>query len=76
VKLGDRNRPASRTVDTLPGWLQTLTRVNPVSLVVSALRDLMNDGAFTVQVVWALVGCATVAAIFVSLSVRSFSKRF
>jgi ABC-2 type transport system permease protein len=62
-------------VDTLPGWLKTLTRVNPVSLVVSALRDLMNDGAFTVQVVWALLGCATVAAIFISLSVRSYAKR-
>ena len=62
-------------VDTLPGWLQTLTSVNPVSHVVSALRDLMNDGAFTAQVGWALLGCATVAAIFIPLAVRSYSKR-
>ena len=62
-------------VDTLPGWLQAVTRVNPVSHVVSALRDLVNDGAVTAQVGWALLGCATVAAIFIPLAVRSYSKR-
>jgi len=62
-------------VSTLPGWLQTVTRVNPVSHVVSALRDLMNDGAITAQVGWALLGCATVAAIFIPLAVRSYSKQ-
>jgi ABC-2 type transport system permease protein len=62
-------------VDTLPGWLQTVTRVNPVSHVVSAMRDLMNDGAFTAQVGWALLGCASVATIFIPLAVRSYSRR-
>jgi ABC-2 type transport system permease protein len=62
-------------VSTLPGWLQTLTSVNPVSHVVSALRDLMNNGAFTNEVVWALLGCAAIAAIFIPLSVRSYTKR-
>ena len=62
-------------VSTLPGWLQTVTRVNPVSHVVSALRDLMNHGAFTAQAGWALLGCATVAAIFIPLAVRSYSRR-
>ena len=62
-------------VDTLPGWLQTVTRVNPVSHVVSALRDLMNHGTVTAQVAWALLGCAAVAAIFVPLAVRSYSKQ-
>ena len=62
-------------VKTLPGWLQTLTSVNPVSHVVSALRDLMNDGTFTTQVGWALLGCATVAAIFIPLALRSYSRR-
>ncbi len=62
-------------VDSLPGWLQAVTRVNPVSHVVSALRDLMNDGALTAQVGWALLGCATVAAIFIPLAVRSYSRQ-
>jgi ABC-2 type transport system permease protein len=62
-------------IDSLPGWLQAVTRVNPVSHVVSALRDLMNGGALTAQVGWALLGCVTVAAIFIPLAVRSYSKR-
>jgi ABC-2 type transport system permease protein len=35
----------------------------------------MNDGALTTQVGWALLGCATVAAIFIPLAVRSYSRR-
>jgi ABC-2 type transport system permease protein len=62
-------------VDSLPGWLQGVTRVNPVSHVVSALRDLMNRGALTAQVGWALLGCAAVAAIFIPLAVLSYSRR-
>jgi ABC-2 type transport system permease protein len=62
-------------VSTLPGWLQTVTRVNPISHVVSALRDLMNNGALTAQVGWALLGCATVAAIFIPLALHSYSRR-
>lgn len=57
------------------GAAGTLASVNPVSHVVSALRDLMNDGTFTAQVGWALLGCATVAEIFIPLAVRSYSKR-
>ena len=62
-------------VGSLPGWLQVVTRVNPVSHVVSALRDLMNDGALTAQVGWALLGCAAVAAVFIPLAVRSYSRQ-
>ena len=62
-------------VSTLPGWLQTVTRINPVSHVVSAMRDLMNHGAVTAQVGWALLGSAAVAAIFIPLAVRSYSRR-
>ena len=51
-----------------------MTHVNPVSHVVSALRELMNHGSLTVQVGWALLGCATVAAIFIPLAVRSYSR--
>jgi ABC-2 type transport system permease protein len=62
-------------VNTLPGWLRTVTSVNPVSYVVSAMRDLMNNGTLTNQVGWALLGCATVAAIFIPLALRSYSRR-
>lgn len=60
--------------DTLPGWLRAFVHVNPVSHIVSGVRDLMNDGAVTAQVGWAVLGCAVVAAIFLPLSVRSYAR--
>ncbi|MCW2760578.1 MAG: hypothetical protein JWR85_779 [Marmoricola sp.] len=61
--------------DTMPGWLEAFTKVNPVSHIVSAIRSLANDGQVTGEVGWALLGCAIVIAIFAPLSVRSFSRK-
>lgn len=60
---------------TLPGWLLGFVHVNPVSHVVSAVRDLVNDGALTGEVGWALLGCLAVVAVFAPLALRSFSRR-
>jgi ABC-2 type transport system permease protein len=62
-------------VDSLPDWLKTLVGLNPVSHVVTALRDLLNNGAVTPAVGYALLGCVVVVAIFVPLTVRSYSKK-
>jgi len=62
-------------VDTLPDWLQTVVRLNPISLVITALRDLLNDAAVTAQVGYALLGCAIVVAVFLPLTVRSYSRK-
>jgi ABC-2 type transport system permease protein len=61
--------------ETLPGWLQAFVKINPVSHVVSAVRDLFNDGAVTAEVGWAVVGCVVVVAIFAPLAVRSYSRK-
>jgi ABC-2 type transport system permease protein len=61
--------------DTLPGWLQTFAEINPVSHVISAIRDLANNGQITADTGWALLGCAVVVAIFAPLSVRSFTRK-
>jgi ABC-2 type transport system permease protein len=61
--------------ETMPDWLQTFVNVNPVSQVVTACRDLINDGAFTAHVGWALLGCGVVVAIFAPLAVRSYSRK-
>ncbi|GAA0985117.1 ABC transporter permease [Acrocarpospora macrocephala] len=61
--------------ETLPGWLEAFVKVNPVSHVVSAVRDLLNDGAVTVEVGWAVIGCVIVVLIFAPLAVRSYSRK-
>ncbi len=61
--------------ETLPGWLESFVNVNPVSHVVTACRDLINDGQVTAEVGWALLGCAAVVAIFAPLAVRSYARK-
>lgn len=60
--------------NTMPKWLETFANLNPVSHVISAIRDLANNGQVTGEVGWALLGCAAVVAIFAPLSVRSFNR--
>jgi ABC-2 type transport system permease protein len=60
---------------TMPGWLQDFVKVNPVAHIVTATRDLMNDGQVTMNVLWALVGCLIVVVIFLPLAVRSYSRK-
>jgi ABC-2 type transport system permease protein len=60
--------------DTMPSWLQTFADANPVSHVISALRDLANNGEVTAQLGWAALGLAIVVAIFAPLSVKSFTR--
>src|SRR6476620_10142812 len=61
--------------ESLPSWLEAFVNINPVSLVISAVRDLMNDGQVTANVGWALLGCGIIVAIFLPLSVRSYKKK-
>lgn len=61
-------------VDTLPGWLAAFVKINPISHVVSAVRDLANEGTVTAEVGWALIGCVLVIAVFAPLSVRSYQR--
>lgn len=61
--------------DTLPGWLEAFVNVNPVSHVVTAVRDLANDGQVTAEVGWAVVACIAVIAVFAPLSVRAYRKK-
>ena len=62
-------------VDTLPGWLAAFVRINPVSHVVTAIRDLANTGTVTIEVTWSLLGCAVLVAIFAPLAVRRYRRR-
>jgi ABC-2 type transport system permease protein len=60
---------------TMPAWLRAFADVNPVSHVISAIRDLANNGQVTADAAWALLGCGVVVAIFAPLSVRTFTQK-
>jgi ABC-2 type transport system permease protein len=61
--------------DTMPGWMQAFVNVNPVSHLVTAVRDLVNDGHVGMPLVWSLVGAAAVVAIFAPLTVRTYMRK-
>jgi ABC-2 type transport system permease protein len=61
-------------VQTLPSGLAAFVKINPVSHLVSATRDLANHGAITGQVGWTLVASLAVILVFAPLSVRSYRR--
>jgi ABC-2 type transport system permease protein len=62
-------------VTSLPGWLATFVKINPVSHLVSATRGLANQGVITGEAGWTLLASLAVIAIFAPLSVRSYRRR-
>jgi ABC-2 type transport system permease protein len=61
-------------VRTLPSGLATFVKINPVSHLVSATRDLANNGTVSGEVGWTLLAGLVVIAIFAPLSVRSYRR--
>jgi ABC-2 type transport system permease protein len=48
---------------TMPGWLRAFVEVNPVSLMTTAIRGLMNGGAALGDVALALVAPLALTAL-------------
>ncbi|KJL30812.1 ABC transporter permease [Microbacterium azadirachtae] len=62
-------------VNTMPGWLQWFVNVNPVSHLVTAVRDLANLGTFGVDAWVSLLGAAVIVAVFAPLTVRAYMRK-
>ncbi|ROS74303.1 ABC transporter permease [Cellulomonas sp. PhB143] len=61
--------------DTMPDWLQGFVNVNPVSHIVTAVRELTTYGTVGSDLVWSLVGAAAVVAVFAPLTVRAYMRK-
>jgi ABC-2 type transport system permease protein len=61
-------------VRTLPSALADFVKVNPVSHLVSASRDLANLGVISGEVGWTLLAGLVVIVIFAPLSVYSYKR--
>ncbi|MDV7132568.1 ABC transporter permease [Williamsia muralis] len=60
--------------ETMPGWMQAFVKVNPISHLVSAVRELTNNGHIGMHVVWSLVGAAIIIVIMAPLTVKSYMR--
>ncbi|CAM4479562.1 ABC-2 type transport system permease protein [Paenibacillus endophyticus] len=62
-------------VDTMPNWLQWFVNINPVSHLVTAVRDLANTGHVGWDLGISLIGAAVIVAIFAPITVRAYMRR-
>jgi ABC-2 type transport system permease protein len=62
-------------VNTMPEWLQWFVNINPVSHLVTAVRDLANNGTFGSDAWVALLGAAVIVAVFAPRTVRAYMRK-
>lgn len=62
-------------VDTMPNWLQWFVKINPVSHLITAVRNLTNSGTVGSDLVISLIGAAIIVAIFAPLTVKAYMRR-
>jgi ABC-2 type transport system permease protein len=61
---------------TMPGWLQAVVNINPLSHVADATRDLMNNtGGAGGPVTWSLVAIAAITLVFAPITLHLYGKR-
>ncbi|MFS0782173.1 ABC transporter permease [Bacillus sp. 1P06AnD] len=61
--------------DTMPDWMQWLVKINPISHLVTAVRNLVNAGIVGSDLVFSLIGAMVIVAIFAPVTVRAYMRR-
>ncbi|KQL41526.1 GntR family transcriptional regulator [Bacillus sp. FJAT-25509] len=62
-------------VDTMPNWLQWFVKINPISHLITAVRNLTNAGTAGSDLIISLIGAAVIVAIFAPLTVKAYMRR-
>ncbi|BBU41386.1 hypothetical protein APP_36780 [Aeribacillus pallidus] len=62
-------------VKTMPDWLQWFAKINPVSHIITAVRDLINAGTIGSDFAVSLIGATAIVAIFAPITVRVYMRR-
>ena len=61
---------------TMPSWLQAFVKVNPISHVADATRDLMNNtGGAGGAVAWSLIVIAAITLVFAPITLHLYNKQ-
>jgi ABC-2 type transport system permease protein len=69
-------------IESMPGWMQPFAANQPISVIVNAVRSLMQGGTDVVGIghttaYWvalSLVWCAGIGLVFGTIAVRKFAK--
>jgi oleandomycin transport system permease protein len=60
---------------SLPGWLQSFVKVNPLSHLVAAMRGLLVGGPVASNVLWTLLSMGVLLLVFIPLALRAYRRR-
>ena len=62
-------------VDALPNWLQWFVNINPISHLITAIRELVNHSTIGNDFWLSIVGALAILAIFAPLTVRAYKRK-
>ncbi|GAA4188590.1 ABC transporter permease [Gryllotalpicola kribbensis] len=60
---------------TMPNWLRWFADVNPVSHVITAMRNIVAAQPVGADVWWTLLGAAVLVLVFAPLTVRAYMRK-
>jgi ABC-2 type transport system permease protein len=60
---------------TMPGWLEAVVKVNPVTQTATVVRGLMHDTLTAGQLGSGLIACAALLVLFVPPSVYLYNRK-
>jgi ABC-2 type transport system permease protein len=60
---------------TMPQALQKFVNINPISLLATAIRGLMNGDGTPQQIVYVLISCAVLIAVFAPLTMYLYNNK-
>lgn len=63
------------SVDTLPNWLQWFVNINPISHLITAIRELVNHSTIGNDFWLSIVGALVILAIFAPLTIRAYMRK-
>ncbi|MGG3573968.1 ABC transporter permease [Bacillus gobiensis] len=61
--------------ETMPSWLQAFVDVNPITLLVTAVRGLMQNTATFGEVGWVLLASVVITAIFAPITMYLYRNK-
>ena len=59
---------------TMPGWMQTVVSLNPVTHLTDASRGLMHGDVRSADVLWVLIASAIVTLVFAPIAMRMYYR--
>lgn len=62
-------------VNTMPGWLQALVRINPVTWLTASVRGLLLGGPVARPVLYTLISTLVLVLLFMPLALRGLARR-